>query len=302
MRHTILNYDSKNGIRFHHTLSTYEKGEQDSVIAESHDLCEIFLLIQGRLTYSIDGKKYQPKPYDLVLVAPHELHSLKIDTSSAYERMVLRFSLDLLPSLKDIDLLSPFKQAKTISHLLPASLIQNTQIVPLFHHLKSIIPNKSTLTDYYIIRVIHDIMGELLTLPENAALLGQVGQPSIRTVHSISQKCMQYVNENLHKPLNAQSVAKALNLSASHLQNTFKQEIGITLHTYIITQKMHQAAHMINNGSTPQETADALGYTYYKTFYRNFCQINEYPPSWRPFYHQRRWVNDQSLDQTPEDK
>ncbi len=299
MVHIFIKYDSKNGIRFHHSTDTYEEGEKASVIAETHDLCEIFLLLRGKVTYFIEGKQYHPQPMDLIIVSPHELHSLKIDTSAPYERMVLHFSLDLLAKLKDIDLLAPFKQAKHLSHLIPAKLVKQTNLLAHFNALKKIFSNKSTLTDLYALRVLYDVLAELLTLPENSTLIGQTGQSTKHTVHTVSQKCIQYVNDHIHLPLTAQDVAKGLNLSASHLQSTFKQEIGVPLHKYIITQKIHLAAQMLHSGSTPQEAANALGYTYYKSFYRNFCQIMEYPPSWRPFYHQRRWVDNEELDHTP---
>lgn len=300
MRNVFIKYDSKNGIRFHHSLSTYEKGEKDFVPTETHDLCEIFLLLRGKVSYLIEGKNYQPAPGDLILIAPNELHSLKVDTSEPYERIVLHFSFDLLPKLKDIDLLAPFKQARNLSHLIPKKLVQQTKLEMHFDAMKKVVTNKSPLADFAATRVLHDVMAELLTLPENTMLIGQMGQSTRLTVHTISQKCMQYVNDHIYLPLSAKSIAKALNLSPSHLQSQFKQEIGVPLHKYIVTQKIHLAAQMIFNGMSPQEVSDALGYTYYKTFYRNFVAIMEYPPSWRPFYHQRRWVDNQALDSPPE--
>ncbi len=299
MLHLFVRYDSKNGIRFQHAVNTHENGVSASVVPETHDLCEIFLLLRGKLTYFIEGKQYRPQPMDLILISPNELHSLKVDPSEPYERFVLQFSFDLLPKFKDIDLLAPFKQAKHLSHLIPRKLVEQTQLLTHFNTLKQIVTQKSPVTDLHVVRILHNVMAELLMLPENTTLIGQVGQSTMLTVYTISQKCMQYVNDHIHLPLTAKDIANALNLSASHLQSTFKQEIGMPLHKYIVTQKIHLAAQMILNGSTPQEASDALGYTYYKSFYRNFRQIMSYPPSWRPFYHQRRWVDNQTLDPIP---
>ena len=301
MTNVLVKYDSKNGIRFHHTVSTYEKGEKDFVPTETHDLCEIFLLLRGKVSYLIEGKNYQPAPGDLILIAPNELHSLKVDTSEPYERMVLHFSVDLLPKLNDIDLFAPFKRAKLLSHLFPKALVEQTQLLQQLHTVKDIVANQSPLTDLHVSRTLHDIIGELLALPESSTLIGQTERSTVLTVHTISQKCIQYINDHIHLPLSAESIAKALNVSASHLQSTFKQERRISLHKYIVTQKIHLAAQMIHNGTTPQEAANALGYTYYKTFYRNFCQTMRYPPSWRPYYYQRCWVNNQEVE-LPTDK
>ena len=302
MKNVLVKYDSKNGIRFHHTASHYENGEKDSVLAETHDLCELFILLRGKIVYTIEGKNYQPEPLDVVLISPKELHAIKIDTSEPYERIVLHFSFELLPNLKDIDLLAPFKQAKHLSHLIPAKLIKQTNLLAHIEDLKKIVVDNSPLTDLHVSKKLHDIMADLLMLPESSTLIGQTERSTVLTVHTISQKCIQYINDHIHLPLNAEIIAKALNVSASHLQSTFKQERRISLHKYIVTQKAHLAAQMIHSGTSPQEAANALGYTYYKTFYRNFCQSMGYPPSWRPFYYQRCWVNNQEVDLSADEK
>ena len=64
-----------------------------------HDFYKVFLLLKGDVTYHIEGKTYDLKPYDLVLVNAGEIHKPVIN-STFYERMILYISV--LPMQKII--------------------------------------------------------------------------------------------------------------------------------------------------------------------------------------------------------
>ena len=61
---------------------------------------------------------------EIVILAPNELHSVKIDTSRPYERMVVHFSPDLLPSLQELDLLTPLNYAKHSARIIPKEIVE----------------------------------------------------------------------------------------------------------------------------------------------------------------------------------
>ena len=63
-----------------------------------HDFYKVFLLLRGDVTYHIEGKTYDLKPYDLVLVNSGEIHKPVIN-STFYERMILYISPDFFRTL-----------------------------------------------------------------------------------------------------------------------------------------------------------------------------------------------------------
>ena len=65
-----------------------------------HDFYKVFLLLRGDVTYHIEGKTYDLKPYDLVLVNAGEIHKPVIN-STFYERMILYISPDFLERYKE---------------------------------------------------------------------------------------------------------------------------------------------------------------------------------------------------------
>ena len=53
-----------------------------------HDFNKIVVLLGGEITYYIEGKSYKLKPYDILLVAAHEVHKQQFTSTNEYERMI----------------------------------------------------------------------------------------------------------------------------------------------------------------------------------------------------------------------
>lgn len=268
MRSVYIEYLSKNGIRFHHSISQYTDIENDFQRAESHYMFELLLLLSGSITYNIEGKSYKIKPMEMIIIPPNELHSIDIDVSVPYERMVLHFSPDLLPSFNDLDILAPFNTTKNFAHIIPRSFLEHSNLLNLMYKCKEHCKEKNKYIDLRLARTILQIMEALNEIVGQLNSSNQYAEPA--NVKTLSAACIQYVNANLTGETDLHTIADALNVSASHLQFSFKKEIGITLHKYIANQKMQLARKLLMSGQPAQSVARELGYEYYSTFYNNY--------------------------------
>jgi len=277
MKKSITEYMSKNGIRFHHILSTFNPGEEESLAAESHYMCEMFLLLSGHVEYSIEGRTYKLYPGDVLTIPQNKIHAITFNTVAPCDRMSLLFSPSLLPQFNDIDLLSPFN-ATPYSHIISAELVKKTNLVELFHQIERICSKKGKFTDLHLLGYILKIVETLIEL--NKTMSAENNEKAISPVktHEISYSCTQYVNSHLNENLNTEKIADALHISSSHLRQAFKKELGITLHHYIYNQKMQLARHLLTQGENPIEVASQLGYEYYSTFYHNYVKRFNIPP------------------------
>ena len=276
MRHIFTEYISKNGIRFHHSVSTQESANQDTLIPETHHMCEVILLLSGSAKYKIEGEYYNLSPLDAIIIHPNKLHSREIDSTQPYERMVLHFSPDLLPSFADLNLLYNYNDA-FLPSVIPKKNVEQSNFIGLMQQCETLCRNKNKYTDLRFVSLILqivEILNELiLTLDETNTL------PPVK-VDKISHACIQYIHRNLmdKSRLSPQNMANELHISASHLQHTFKKEIGITLHGYIFNQRMQLAKKLLSQGKSPQAVANLLDYEYYSTFYHNFVKRFGIPP------------------------
>lgn len=270
MLYTYTQCRSKNGILFHHSRSTFENGEKEILSPELHDAYEIFILLSGKVTYVIDGKSYHVSPLEVVLIPPNVLHSMEIDNSEPYERMVLTITANLLPKWIDYDFFASFQNARAFANIIPRKYTEKYQLNVLFEKIAQTAVQKQKHHDAkLLIDIIPLLMNlidcseELLYSPMNSNLLRNRND---QFVH----ECVQYINENISIPLTVHNLAEKFHLSASHIQHVFKKQTGTTVQTYIFNQRMQLAQKLLFQGYLPQTVARMLGYEYYSTFNYHF--------------------------------
>ncbi len=273
MKNVFSYYISRNGIRFHHTRTEQEFLESDQSPPELHDECEVFLLLSGNVTYRIEGQAFALQAGDMFIVPPNRLHTRVLTGNEPYERMVLHFNPDLLPQIQDLDVLSFSKRANEYSYVLSKDIVQKSNVIDSIYEIKELCRAEDKYRD---LRLIAAITKMTETLNELASEMINHRTIALRsTKNNISYLCIEYINAHLEEKLSAEQLSKALNISASHLQSVFKKEIGLSLHKYILTQKMQLAKTLLHQGLPAQEVAHMLGYEYYATFhqaYRRICK------------------------------
>ena len=79
-----------------------------------HDFDKITIFLKGKVTYMIEGKSYELKPYDIVLVQHNDIHRLTVDNSEVYERIIMYISPNFIDAYKSdaYDLSYCFQKAK----------------------------------------------------------------------------------------------------------------------------------------------------------------------------------------------
>ena len=70
--------------------------------------------------------------------------------------------------------------------------------------------------------------------------------------------CMHWIHIRLHHRLKIADIAKELHVSRDYLSQAFKKETGITLHQYIVDQKLEEAKYMLSQGKSLYEISYTL--------------------------------------------
>jgi AraC-like DNA-binding protein len=84
------------------------------------------------------------------------------------------------------------------------------------------------------------------------------------------KKAVNYISENINKPLELQDVAAEVYLSPYHFHKLFKKEFGIPLKLFIQNYKMERAFQLLNGEENIADISLRLGYKNYETFSRAF--------------------------------
>jgi len=80
-----------------------------------------------------------------------------------------------------------------------------------------------------------------------------------------------FINRNYVKPISLDDVAKAADISVSHLHMLFRTQLGESPHQYLIQKRLRSASHSLSTGNAPIKTVAAqVGYPNAESFCRAF--------------------------------
>lgn len=274
-----LDYRSKVGFSFrHYHTSLYELRERAANVSHSHPQYEIFYLVSGEVYYHIAGQTYHVSKGDVLLLNAFTSHSLEVLPVEDYERYVVEFDIDNIPSLNGITPIADFFNSHSPIMFLSKEVVDRTMIISTLERMESLLINVNKYTNHYLLSYIINLVtqiAETLEQEEGLQIL-----PTLETNSSeiYINKATQYISANISEKITIDDIANSIHLSRSYLQHLFKDVVGTSISDYIVHQKMYAANFMLANGKSLQDTAAALGYTYYSTFSAQYKKLFGKPP------------------------
>ncbi len=226
-----------------------------------HNNCEVHLFLSGSADFNLEGAVFKLDPYDLVLIPPQTYHSLILKNLVPYERFVFNFPCEKYP----IDTERIFSAPKVIN------IANEPALLGVFERMKSY---SESLSEADFSAMAHLLVQELLLLIGSGHGASAIECPP----NSLTADIVQFINENLSRPLAVSDVAERFHLSPSHVQNVFNGNMKIGLKSFILRKKMARAKELLKGGCRPGDAAAALGFSDYTTFYKNFVAIHGHSP------------------------
>lgn len=263
MRNTFEHIVQTPDIKYKHA-----KGMRDIFGKEFHQFHEIFLFIGGEAFFTTEQKTVKLKPYTLIVIPENTFHSFHVTGDEAdYERYVFNFY-----NIGELDQII-FKNMTCVNVIesLPDSIIND---------FTSLDDNKYSFSEK-----------KLLAPAKLLSVLVELGHlnPSEEYISSefskITQKCLNYINQNLCSPLTVADVSSNLNYSRSSIMHAFKTDLRIPLYKYIIEKKLIYAHKDIISGLSPIEVCSKYVFSDYSCFYRHYkkhfgCSPSEKTSKW----------------------
>ena len=82
--------------------------------------------------------------------------------------------------------------------------------------------------------------------------------------------CIHLIHVNLHDRLKIENIAKTLHVSRDHLSRAFKKETGVSLHKYILHQKLETSKKMLSEGMSINNVSYTLSFSNESHFIQAF--------------------------------
>ena len=238
-----------------------------------HDFHKVVIFISGKAAYHIEGKAYQLKPWDILLVNRHAIHRPEIDSSVPYERFILWIQNDIPWQ----ELLKCFQKANDRSYNLVRlnSALQEKMKDILFE-----LENSAKSDEYGREILTQSLFLQFMVYLNRIFLEKQyIFDKKSYTFDSQIASILQYINHNLKEDLSVETLSARYYVSKYHLMRKFKQETGYTLHNYIVNKRLLMARTLISNGMPVTKAARESGFAEYSTFSRAYRKQFKTNPS-----------------------
>lgn len=243
-----------------------------------HDFNKIIIFLSGNVTYLVEGKAYDLKPWDILLINNHDLHKPVIDPHVDYERIIIWLQQDFIRSQKDrsCDLSQCFTTANEKRfNLIRLNPQLQTDIQTLLKQLETSLVSQEfgheALSQAYFLQ---------LMVYLNRVFLPGAYQPDrsdSRYDKQISE-ILDYINRHLNEDLSNGTLSKQFYVSKYYLMHKFKEHTGYTLHSYVQQKRLLHAKDLMQDGVPVLKAASLCGFSDYSTFLRAFRKFYGIPP------------------------
>lgn len=251
-----------------------------------HDFSKIVILIDGDLTYYIEGKAYILKPWDILFVNKNEIHKPVVNPNKYYERIVIWLNPDFMAKYAqgNNDLLKCFEVAVKNNYNL---LRLNMKSIEIIKNLIQDIQNCNNSNEFGSEILKESLFVQLMVLM-NRLFLNSDKNRDIEDIQydKTIEGVLNYINSNLENDLSIDTIASEFFISKYYLMRKFKNQIGSSIHNYVVQKRLMLARSLISDGLSMSSVCSRCGFNDYSSFVRAFKKVYGVSPSnYNPTIH-----------------
>lgn len=235
-----------------------------------HDFNKIVILVEGDLTYLIEGKSYTLKPWDILFVNNNEIHKPIVNPNKFYERIVIWLSPEFMEKYSEgsSNLLKCFEIALNNKYnLLRLNISSIENIKNLVTQLNNSENNNEfgneILRNSLFLQLMVLINRLFISSDKNSAISDIKYDETIDNV-------LKYINDNLASDLSIDTIATEFFTSKYYLMRKFKAYTGSSIHSYIVKKRLILAKSLIGEEYIMSDICSMCGFNDYSTFVRSF--------------------------------
>ena len=244
-----------------------------------HDFSKIVILIDGDLTYYIEGKSYILKPWDILFINKNEIHKPVVNVDKYYERIVIWLNPDFIAKYAqgNNNLLKCFEVAmKNNYNLLRLNMKSIENIKNLIQDIQS-----CDNSNEFGSEILKESLFIQLMVLMNRLFLNSDKNRDIEDIQydKTIEEVLSYINSNLENDLSIDTIASKFFISKYYLMRKFKNQIGSSIHSYVIQKRLILAKSLISDGLSMSTVCSKCGFNDYSSFVRAFKKAYGVSPS-----------------------
>lgn len=234
-----------------------------------HDFNKIIIFIRGNVTYTIEGKSYELKPYDIVLVNSGEVHKPIINEECIYERIIIYISPEFINSYKksNYDLSYCFiKSQSEKSNVLRLDSIRKSKLYQVSRELEQAFTDNDYANELYYNILFLEFMIHL----NRATIHNFINYVETNYSNKKIIEIIDYLNCHLTESLSIDMLSETFYMNKYYLMHSFKEETGYSIGTYLSTKRLLLAKQLIQTGTPITAACYDCGFKNYSTFLKAY--------------------------------
>lgn len=240
-----------------------------AVSPHTHNYYEFYFFLEGNVSIEIAGERRPLQYGDVVLIPPEVAHHVVIhDVEMPYRRFVFWISKEYANQLMQL--------SQAYGYLMQQAAVTGKYI---FHNDR-ISFNAIQTKVFRLIEEIHSnrfgkeakislCLNDLI-LHLNRTAYEQEHPKSQKEEQNLYENLMDYIEEHLDEELTLEKLAGEFFVSKYYIAHIFKENIGLSIHQYIMKKRLSVSRDAILTGYKITEVYLMYGFKDYSSFFRAF--------------------------------
>jgi AraC-like DNA-binding protein len=246
----------------------------------TNDGHELYLLLQGDISFSIDGSIYKLVPYDMLVISNKEIHKTIINRDVPHERIYIYFDPDYLAEFDNssYDLLQMFENRRHgFGNRINAALVKKYELDSYFEDIYTWFRSNAPEKHIMMLSILLQLIVKVNTICNNSR-----EEEAIKEDVEYNDKIYQiirYISSNLDKKISLEDLETRFFIDKYYLCHLFKNITGYTVVDYINYKKVLSAKEQLKKGKPISEVWTQFGFLNYSSFYRTFRKMAGMSPT-----------------------
>ncbi|MGI6239360.1 MAG: AraC family transcriptional regulator [Christensenellales bacterium] len=230
-----------------------------------HSFNKVIVFLTGHVTYVVEDKAYQLKPWDVLAVNRGQVHRPVIAADEVYERVIFYLDPAYLNAQAPLGELFERVEARRYNILRPNAR-ERLALTDLFAALEEELGGREFASQ----TLQHAIMTQIMVRFNRISLRDDAADEESFLADPVISEIVVYILANLASDLAIDRLAARFFVSPSFLMHRFRAVTGYSPHNYITIKRMAFAADLIAGGMPASDAARRCGYANYSSFSRAY--------------------------------
>lgn len=233
--------------------------------SHAHSYYHLFMVRSGPVDFTVDDQSYTLNNGETLLAKPGVMHGLNNNSDTLARCYEVKFTASTQVLQRRLD-------------FIPAVLPKNEFATYLVRELVK----ESTRAELSTPAFVADYLMALLNFYHREYGSQEEAETSVIDVvgySEVSQKIVQYLEENFDREVPLQEVADVIGLNKNYVCSLFKRDTGMTIGTTMTIIRIRKAAELISfSDMSLQQVAESTGFSNLSHFNRIFKRVVGIPP------------------------